>query len=72
MDPVTGVHTQEVESRWADLKLGLKLRKGIRQTDLQSYLDYKMWCQWKGGGVKRQMFENFIRALERQFPIVPI
>ena len=72
MDPVTGVHTQEVESRWADLKLGLKLRKGIRQTDLASYLDYKMWCQWRGGDVRRQMFENFLLALERQFPIVPI
>lgn len=36
VDPRTGVHTQEVESCWSQLKLGLKWRKGIGRKDLQS------------------------------------
>ncbi|KAK2557526.1 hypothetical protein P5673_020277, partial [Acropora cervicornis] len=47
VDPRTGVHTQEVESCWSQLKLGLKRRKGIRRKDLQSYLDEMMWRQWR-------------------------
>ena len=49
VDPATGVHTQEVESCWGSLKLGQKMRKGVRRADLQSYLDECMWRQWKGG-----------------------
>ena len=36
VDPRTGVHTQEVESCWNQLKLGQKQRKGLRREDLQS------------------------------------
>ena len=49
VDPRTGVHTQEIESCWNDLKLGQKRRKGLRREDLQSYLDKRMWRQWRGG-----------------------
>ena len=45
VDPRTGVHTQEVESAWSQLKLGQKKRKGLRREDLQSYLDERMWRQ---------------------------
>ena len=38
VDPVTGVHTQEVESAWARLKYKVKTRKGVRHSDLQSFL----------------------------------
>ena len=49
VDPRTGVHTQEVESCWNQLKLGQKQRRGLRRKDLQSYLDERMWRQWRGG-----------------------
>ncbi|PFX27065.1 hypothetical protein AWC38_SpisGene8280 [Stylophora pistillata] len=49
VDPRTGVHTQEVESAWSQLKLGRNRRKGLRREDLQSYLDERMWRQWRGG-----------------------
>ena len=39
VDLRTGVHTQEAESAWSQLKLGRNRRKGIRREDLQSYLD---------------------------------
>ena len=37
VDPVTGVHTQEIESCWNSLELEQKTRRGIRKADLQSY-----------------------------------
>lgn len=45
VDPRTDVHTQAVESNWAQLKLGQKRRKRIRRRDLQSYLDERMCRQ---------------------------
>ena len=59
VDPRTGVHTQEVESCWSQLKLGQKQRKGSRREDLQSYLDERMWRQQRGGD-HTQIMANFI------------
>ena len=47
VDPVTGIHTQEVESCWKNLKLGQKIHKGIGREDMQFYLDEKMRRQWR-------------------------
>ena len=44
VDQATGVHTQDIESRWSDLKLEIKTRKGVRQTDMQAFLEFRMWC----------------------------
>lgn len=49
VDPFTGIHTQEIESCWNGLKLEQRARHGIRKSDLQSYLDERMWRQWRGG-----------------------
>ena len=49
VDPVTGVHTQEIEACWNNLKLGQKTRRGITREDMQLYLDEQMWRQWRGG-----------------------
>ena len=67
VDPRTGVHTQEVESAWSQLKLGQKRRKGLRREDLQSYLDERMWRQWRGGNY-RVIMRNFLAILPLQFP----
>ena len=48
VDPVTGFHTQEAESAWANLKAPLKGRCGISRDDLQAYLEDRMWRQWQG------------------------
>ena len=66
VDPRTGVHTQEVESCWSQLKLGQKKRRGLRRADLQSYLDKRMWRQWRGGD-HRQVMRNFLAILPMQF-----
>ena len=47
VDPETGVHTQEAESAWANLKGPLKAWRGISRNDLQAYLDDRMWRQWR-------------------------
>ena len=62
VDPVTGVHTQEVESCWNNLKLGQKIRRGMKKEDLQSYLDEQMWRQWRGGPY-RKIMQNFLAML---------
>ena len=46
VDPATGVHTQEAESAWANLKAPIKARRGISRDDVQTYLDDRMWRQW--------------------------
>ena len=43
VDPITGVHTQGIESYWAQTKLKFKTMKGVRRTQLPGYLDEKMW-----------------------------
>lgn len=68
VDPRTGVNTQEVESAWSQLKLGRNRRKGSRKEDLQSYLDERMWRQWRGGSFDIIM-RNFLAILPLQFPI---
>lgn len=67
VDPRTGVHTQEIESSWSQLKLGQKRRKGLSRKDLQSYLDERMWRQWRGGS-HRYIMRNFLAIIPLQFP----
>ena len=38
VDPLTGIHTQEVESAWARLKYYIKREKGIRDGEIQHSL----------------------------------
>ena len=59
VDPVTGFHTQEIESCWNNLKLGQKIRRGIKREDLQSYLDEQMWRQWRSRD-HRHILSNFL------------
>ena len=48
VDPATGIHTQEAESAWANLKAPIKARRGISRDDVQTYVDDRMWRQWRG------------------------
>ena len=64
VDPLTGVHTQEVESSWANLKEGIKRQKGVSKADLQSYLNDRMWRQWRG---LDNVIANFLPVLAAQF-----
>ena len=48
VDPTTGVHTQNVESYWARVKLRFKRMKGVDARQLPSYLDEFMWRERYG------------------------
>ena len=43
VDPVTGAHTQHVESYWNRIKTWLKPKKGVIRANLQSYLNEFIW-----------------------------
>ena len=64
VDPITGVHTQEAESAWAQLKGPIKQRRGICKEDLQIYLDERMWRQWRG---LNDVMANFLPVLASQY-----
>ena len=64
VDPLTGVHTKDVESSWANLEERLKRRKEVSKDDLQSYLDDRMWIQWRG---LDNVVANFLPVLAAQF-----
>ena len=66
VDPVTGIHTQAVESCRNNLKLGQKIRRGIGREDMQSYLDEKMWRQWRAENPQNAM-NNFLAVLAGQY-----
>ena len=64
VDAVTGVHTREAESAWANLKGPLKGRCDISRDDLQAYLDDRMWRQWRG---QNSVITNFLLVLSSQY-----
>jgi len=43
VDPVSGVHTQAIESYWSRQKLRIKEMKGIKTHLLPEYLSEFMW-----------------------------
>ena len=45
VDPVSGTHTQNIESYWGKAKRKLKNMKGSHASQLPSYLDEFMWCE---------------------------
>jgi len=66
VDPVTGIHTQEIESAWARLKSHIKREKGIRGGDLQAFLNEEMWRDWRG---LDNVFNNLIVVLVNYYPL---
>jgi transposase-like protein len=48
VDPVTGVHTQNVESYWNRVKSRFKRMKGVHENMLDSYMDEFMWRERHG------------------------
>ncbi|XP_068680512.1 uncharacterized protein [Montipora foliosa] len=62
VDPLTGIHTQEVESAWSRLKYYIKREKGIRALELQDFLNEEMWRQWRG---LDSVFQNVITVITR-------
>ena len=68
VDPVTGVHTQNVESYCGRVKRKIKHMKGCHATEIPSYLDEFMWKE-RFGKTKRASFRNVCRDIAAFYPV---
>ena len=66
VDPVTGVHTNNVESYWNRVKRKIKHMKGCHRHQLPSYLDEFMWMERWGGS---NAFNNICADISSQYPV---
>lgn len=60
MDPITGIHTQAVESMNNNIKYEIKLQKGVRVEDRPNFL--KLFC-WKYNN-RKMLFENTLALIK--------
>ena len=70
VDPVTGVHTQNIESKWNQLKQKVKERRGVSRDDIRHFVDGRMWREWNGPTTEEIMTNLFI-AVSVIIPNVP-
>ena len=68
VDPVTGVHTQHVESYWNKAKLKFKRMHGSRRDLLPSYLEERMWRD-RFGRSTQDAFDNLVRHIFLDHPV---
>lgn len=69
VNPVNGVHTQDIESCWNRLKDRVKRQRGIARHDLQAFLDEQMWRDWRSAG---DPFIKLVEVLVSQNPNEPV
>ena len=68
VSPLTGVHTQHVESYWNRVKTKFKRMKGVQETMLSSYLDEYMWRERHGQSGSTAM-NNLFRDIAQRYPV---
>lgn len=66
VDPVTGVHTNDSESRWNACKQTLKRKFGVRRAHLDHYLDEYMW---RSRRARPQIFSDILDVIRRHYPV---
>ena len=59
INPVTGTHTENIESYWSRIKTKFKRMKGCHANQLPSYLDEFMWRE-RHGATRRVAFQNIM------------
>ena len=65
VDPVTGVHTQNIESYWNRCKTKIKSMKGVRRHMLPGYLDEFMWRERAGA----DKFNEILNEIALQYRV---
>ena len=68
VDPVTGVHTQNVESYWNRVKTKFKRMKGVQESMLPSYLDEFMWRE-RHGRTANVALQSLCRDIALRYPV---
>ena len=74
VDPISGVHTQNVESYWNRVKTKFKRMKGVHEQMLSSYLDEFMWRQRHGraASVALQVFVETLHCVVMSYTFILI
>ena len=65
---VTGVHTNNIESYWKQVKGKLKKMKGCKYEFIPSYLDEFLWKD-KYGSSSVDVFSILLRDIALQYPV---
>ena len=68
VDPVTGTHTQNVESYWNRVKIRFKEMKGCHESQLPSYLDEFMWRE-RFGSTASSALDSIVDHIAEQYPV---
>ena len=68
VDPVTGVHTQHVESYWNRVKTKLKRIRRCHASQLSSYLDEFLWRE-RHGTSAGEAWLNILADIATQYPV---
>ena len=68
VDPITGTHTQNIESYWNRVKTKFKRMKGVHEEMLPSYLDEFMWRERHGRNARDSLF-NLIGHIALKYPV---
>ena len=68
MDPSTGVHTQQVESMWAQVKRMMRQEGAMNSQLFTTYLPEFMWRKF--GKSQDPAFSNFISHIKEQYPLI--
>jgi ISXO2-like transposase domain len=66
VDPVTGCHTNDIESRWNACKSTLKAKWGVPRSSLPSYVDEYMWRRRRE---RSAYFHDIVQAITRKYPV---
>ncbi|KAI8508145.1 PREDICTED: uncharacterized protein LOC109471958 [Branchiostoma belcheri] len=68
VDPVTGVHTQHIESYWNRKKKKLKAMHGCMGEDTASYLKEEMWRE-RYARTSREGLQNVLADIAQQYQV---
>ena len=68
VNPVTGTHTQNIESYWNRVKTKFKRMKGVHEAMLTSYLDEFMWRE-RHGQSSSAVLQNICRDIALRYPV---
>ena len=68
VDPISGTHTQHIESYWNRTKTKFKRMKGCHSHQIPSYLDEFMWRE-RYGKTSKDAWISIIQDIAQQYPV---